>query len=75
MSFFDRRKLKDRKGVNINITLSTMTNEIKTTVVTAGDKAYAWGVLLLVASMRKNGMGHPVVVGAMEWTDKMKSLV
>ena len=46
-----------------------------TTVVTAGDQAYAWGVLLLAASMRMNGMPHPVVVGAMDWTDGMKTLV
>ena len=46
-----------------------------TTVVTAGDQAYSWGVFLLVASMRRNGMPQPVVVGAMDWTDKMRSLV
>lgn len=46
-----------------------------TTVVTAGDGAYAWGVLLLTGSMRKNGMNQPVVVGAMDWPDKMKGLV
>jgi len=46
-----------------------------TTVVTAGDRAYSWGVLLLAASMRKNGMPHPVVVGAMDWTDEMKRIV
>ena len=46
-----------------------------TTVVTAGDQAYSWGVLLLAASMRMNGMTHPVVVGAMDWTDKMKKVV
>ena len=33
-----------------------------TTVVTAGDSAYAWGALMLVASMRRNGMPHPVLV-------------
>ena len=49
-----------------------MANEIKTTVVTAGDKAFAWGVLLLVASMRRNGMTHPVVVGALDWPKEMK---
>lgn len=42
------------------------------TVVTAGDARFAWGSLLLVASMRRNGMPHPVVVGAMEWPDLMK---
>lgn len=46
--------------------------DIRTTVVTAGDRAFAWGALILVASMRRNGMGHPVVVGAMDWTDAQK---
>lgn len=46
-----------------------------TTVVTAGDRAFAWGTLLLVASMRRNGMRHPVVVGAMDWQDEMKERV
>ena len=45
---------------------------MKSTVVTACDGAYAWGTLLLVASMRRNGMGHPVVVGAVEWPEEMK---
>ena len=42
------------------------------TVVTAGDQGFAWGALLLVASMRLNGMHQPVVVGAMDWSDTMK---
>jgi hypothetical protein len=42
------------------------------TLVTAGDAAYAWGVLLLVASMRRNGMPHPALVGAMEWPEAEK---
>ena len=29
-------------------------------------------MLLLVASMRRNGMPHPVVVGAMDWPETMK---
>ena len=49
--------------------------DINTTVVTAGDRAFAWGALLLVASMRRNGMGHPVVVGMTGWTDDMKKRV
>ena len=52
-----------------------MNNDIRTTVVTAGDNAFAWGAFLLVASMRMNGMTHPVIVGAMDWTPKMKQLV
>ena len=55
-----------------------MANETNTTVVTAGDSAYAWGALMLVASMRRNAMAHPVVVGAMEWSkiqkDRMRAL-
>lgn len=47
-------------------------SDINTTVVTAGDGAYAWGAYLLTASMRMNGMRHPVVVGAMGWPDAMK---
>ncbi len=49
-----------------------MDGAINSTVVTAGDAAYAWGTLLLVASMRRNGMPHPVVVGAMDWPETMK---
>ena len=50
-----------------------MENEnVKTTVVTAGDSAYAWGALMLVASMRRNGMPHPVVVWAMDWSEEQK---
>ena len=49
--------------------------DVKTTVVTAGDENFAWGTYLLVASMRMNGMKHPVLAGAMEWSDKMKRRV
>ncbi len=48
-----------------------MANDLKTTVVTAADKAFAWGTLLLVASMRMNGMEHPVIVGTTGWTEEM----
>lgn len=47
-------------------------NDINTTIVSAGDSEYAWGTLLLVASMRRNRMEHPVVLGAMAWPQKMK---
>ena len=43
-----------------------------TTVVTAGDGAYARGALMLVASMRRNGMPHPVLVWAMDWNEEQK---
>ena len=49
-----------------------MNDKIQTTVVTAGDAAFAWGALLLVASMRRIGMMHPAVVGAMGWPEEMK---
>lgn len=54
---------------------STLGNEIKTTVVTAGDRAFAWGTLLLVASMRKNGMMHPVIAGTTGWTEEQEHRV
>jgi hypothetical protein len=50
-----------------------MGNDLITTVVTAGNRGFAWGTLLLVASMRMNGMRHPTVVGAMDWSDAMKN--
>ena len=49
-----------------------VSSDVNTTVVTAGDRAYAWGACLLAASMRMNGMRHPVVVGATGWTDEQK---
>ena len=52
-----------------------MSDAIRTTIVTAGDRAFAWGALLLVASMRHNGMMHPVVVGTTGWTPEMKRQV
>ena len=52
-----------------------MSDDIRTTVVTAGDRAFSWGAFLLVASMRMNGMKHPVIVGAMDWTQEMKRRV
>ena len=52
-----------------------MASDINTTVVTAGDSAYAWGALMLVASMRRNGMPHPVVVWAMDWREEQKRRV
>ena len=33
------------------------------TVVTAGDRNYLWGIFLLIASLRRNGMDEPVIVG------------
>ena len=45
------------------------------TVVTGGDAAFAWGCLTLVASMRRQGMPQPVLVGAMGWPGAMKDRV
>ena len=55
--------------------MDTTNDGIRTTVVTAGDKAFAWGALLLVASMRRNGMNHPVIVGTTGWTKEMEQHV
>ena len=33
------------------------------TIVTAGDRNYLWGIFLMIASLRKNGMDEPVLVG------------
>ncbi|MBQ7206590.1 MAG: hypothetical protein IJS01_02200 [Lentisphaeria bacterium] len=33
------------------------------TVVTAGDRNYLWGIFLMIASLRRNGMDEPVIVG------------
>ena len=51
---------------------SASNSAVNSTIVTAGDRVFAWGTLLLVASMRRNGMNHPVVVGAMDWPEDMK---
>ena len=32
------------------------------TIVTAGDRNYLWGLFLLIASLRKNGMDEPVMI-------------
>ncbi len=45
------------------------------TVVTAGDAAFAWGALTLVASMRRNGMAQRAVVGAVQWPRRMRDRV
>ena len=39
------------------------------TVITAGDMNYVWGIAMLVASMRKNGMDEPVIVGGKNLTE------
>lgn len=39
----------------------------RNTVVTACDRGYAWGVWMLVVSMRQHGMTEPVLVGTYDW--------
>ncbi len=38
------------------------------TVVTIGGMNYLWGIFMLIASMRKNGMDEPVIVGTADFT-------
>lgn len=45
------------------------------TVVTAGDINYLWGIFLLIASMRKNGMDEPVRVGAYRFTPEAAAML
>ena len=33
------------------------------TIITAGDRNYLWGIFLMIASLRRNGMDDPVIVG------------
>ena len=40
------------------------------TVVTIGDMNYLWGIFMLIASMRQNGMDEPVLVGGLNFTDE-----
>ena len=42
------------------------------TVVSACDQAYAWGVWLLIASMRKSGMSQPILIGAYNWQEQWR---
>ena len=43
------------------------------TIVSACDNGYAIGVWLLIASIRKSGMRHPILIGAYNWTDEWKN--
>ncbi len=33
------------------------------TIITAGDRNYLWGIFMMIASLRQNGMDEPVIVG------------
>jgi len=39
------------------------------TIVAASDMAYAWGVWLLIASIRKAGMDEPILIGTYGWNE------
>ena len=45
------------------------------TVVTAGDVNYLWGLFLLIASMRKEGMSEPVIVGTRNFTPEAERIL
>ncbi|MCR4572311.1 MAG: hypothetical protein K5787_00940 [Lentisphaeria bacterium] len=51
----------------------TDTSPLNNTIVSACDNGYAIGVWLLIASIRKSGMRHPILIGAYNWTDEWKS--
>ncbi len=40
------------------------------TICTAGDANYLWGLFLLIASLRRNGMSDPVLVGVKGFSDR-----
>lgn len=45
------------------------------TIVTTADNKYTWGVFLLIASMRKNGMDEPVIIYAKNFAEHSKKVV
>ena len=45
------------------------------TVVTAGDRNYLWGIFLMIASLRRNGMDEPVIVGAKNFDDEATEIL
>lgn len=40
------------------------------TIVAASDMNYAWGVWLLIASIRKAGMDEPILIGTYNWSQE-----
>lgn len=51
----------------------TASSPLNNTIVSACDNGYALGVWLLIASIRKCGMRHPILIGAYNWSDEWKS--
>ena len=45
------------------------------TIVTAGDRNYLWGIFLMIASLRRNGMDEPVIVGTKGFDDEAAEIL
>ena len=45
------------------------------TIVTAGDRNYLWGIFMMIASLRKNGMDEPVIVAAKHFDSEAASVL
>ena len=45
------------------------------TIVTAGDRNYLWGIFLMIASLRRNGMDEPVLVGTRNFDSEAASVL
>lgn len=45
------------------------------TIATAGDRNYLWGIFLMIASLRMNGMDEPVIVGTKNFDDEASEIL
>lgn len=45
------------------------------TIATAGDRNYLWGIFLMIASLRQNGMDEPVIVGTKGFDPESESIL
>lgn len=45
------------------------------TIITAGDRNYLWGIFMMIASLRKNGMDEPVIVGTRNFDDEAGAIL
>ena len=45
------------------------------TIVTAGDRNYLWGIFLMIASLRRNGMDEPVIVATQNFDSEAASVL
>ena len=45
------------------------------TIVTAGDRNYLWGIFLMIASLRKNGMDEPVIVATKKFDSESAAIL